>query len=126
METSAKDARDKLTHFVKSLLNYSVNTATEDASKVKATHDAWLAVQMEKEQGQEMIRQEYMEKHEIPRTTAQQQYRDFLQQKKTLYHEWLRTQNHGDLYAWLRTTFEHDTKPFEDTVYTMYAKPKYL
>lgn len=126
METQQRLSGVKLSRFVTSLLNHCANEALEDANKVQAKHEEWTAIQIEKEQDEEAIRQEYMNDHEIPRNTVKQQYKEFIQQKKELRHEWLRTQNHGDLFAWLRPTFEHDTTPMEDTIYTMYAKPKYL
>jgi hypothetical protein len=109
--------------FMTSLLNYRANTSTVDMRVVKSNLDQWKNTMIEKEQTQEFLRQQYLEKHDIPRMTAKKNYEEYMASKNERMYQWLRSKNHGDLFHWLE--MEHnkeDTSAFQDPVYTKYVK----
>lgn len=121
MESHNKQACGKaLRTFMNTLLNYRANTATIDTSLIKSHLEQWKSAVSEREQTEEYLRQQYLEKHETPRLTAKQKYEEFLQMKNEKYYQWLRTKNHGDLFQWLELEHKEDVSPLSDPVYTKY------
>ena len=109
--------------FTTTFLNYRANTSTVDMRVVKANLEQWKTTMMEKDQSQEYLRQQYLEKHDIPRTSARQKYQEYITEKNERMYQWLRTKNHGDLFQWLELEYKNDDNAaFSDPVYTKYVK----
>jgi hypothetical protein len=124
MEESQKKSAigNALRTFMTSLLNYRANTSAMDIRVVKSQLETWNSMVVEREQMEEHLRQQYLEKHEIPRNEAQQKYEEYMQDKKERMYQWLRSKNHGDLFHWLELEYKEDPSALTDPVYTRYVK----
>lgn len=122
MEESHSAIGNALRTFIKSLLNYRANTSSTDVRVVKSQLELWNNIVVQKEQTEEHLRQHYLEKHDIPRTTAKQKYEEYMQNKNERMYQWLRSKNHGDLFAWLEMEYKEDPAALIDPVYTKYVK----
>lgn len=122
MESQKESCGKALFSFMKTLLNYRANTSAVDVRTVTSRLVEWKDIVTQMEQTEELLRQQYLDKHETPREQAKQKYAEFLQSKNEKFYEWLRTKKHGDLYQWLEYEYKEDTAPLFDLVHTKYIK----
>lgn len=121
MEDTKKACGKALHSFTNALLNYRANTSKVDMRLIQSHLEQWKSTMVEREQTEEYLRQQYLEKHDGPRTNAKQKYMEYLQNKNEKFYQWLRTKNHGDLFQWLEMDYKEDATPMGDPVYTKYS-----
>ena len=129
MEEARKQTGADLRNFVKSLLNHRANAVTTSLTDVESKWRVWNASYEQHEQLLKNLESDYSEKHEVPRLASHQRYNEFIQQKQQLYYQYLQSKNQGDLYNWLRLTFnseDDDIAAMRDQIYTMYSNPRYM